>query len=393
MGPSDTTARGKPLVILMHGIRTRAFWYEEVRAELERSGFAVELTNFGKFSLLKFLLPISLIRFMVIRRVRKQIEKAAELHPGARVSFIAHSFGTFVLGKIIQQQDFEFPFEFKRLHRVILCGSVLPYDFDFGKLPEDSGILSEAGRKDYWPAIAERVTWGYGAAGTYGFHMPGVRDRYHNHLAHSNFLTMDFCKKYWTPYLRDGFIEPGDEHLAPQSFWMSNILFFLNKYVAPIVALFLIVFVWDFWIRSPILEVEIRSNGVYAHVGPVIQEMVKKIENDAVCFEFDFFDRLRQRRCVSIIDQSSEVYNLVACTIREPILFLESRDPMTIMVEIAARVPCLRLDGVERRRVSVGLHRDEKLVGQGYTDEIYWLCDCSENTLNNFDRRRLRHLR
>ena len=105
MDPNDTTVEGKPLVILMHGIRTHAFWYEQVRAELERAGFAVELTNFGRFSLINFLLPINLIRFMVIKRVRKQIKKAAELHPGVRVSFISHSFGTFVLGKIIQQQN------------------------------------------------------------------------------------------------------------------------------------------------------------------------------------------------------------------------------------------------------------------------------------------------
>jgi len=45
------------VVILVHGIRTRAAWQDVLRAKLEAHGIQVELTNFGYFDLLRFLLP------------------------------------------------------------------------------------------------------------------------------------------------------------------------------------------------------------------------------------------------------------------------------------------------------------------------------------------------
>lgn len=57
---STTGTDKKPdhLVILVHGINTRALWMSEVKPALERSGFVVALTSFGKFSLLRFLSPL-----------------------------------------------------------------------------------------------------------------------------------------------------------------------------------------------------------------------------------------------------------------------------------------------------------------------------------------------
>jgi hypothetical protein len=48
-----------PLVVLVHGIRTYASWHREFRPLLERHHFDVELTNYGRFDLVRFLLPIS----------------------------------------------------------------------------------------------------------------------------------------------------------------------------------------------------------------------------------------------------------------------------------------------------------------------------------------------
>jgi hypothetical protein len=56
------------------------------------------------------------------------------------------------------------------------------------------------------------VTFGYGSAGTHGFHRTGVRDRWHNGKGHSDFLTPEFCKEYWVPFLRDGKIIDNDEN-------------------------------------------------------------------------------------------------------------------------------------------------------------------------------------
>jgi pimeloyl-ACP methyl ester carboxylesterase len=46
-------------------------------------------------------------------------------HPNKRVSVIAHSFGTYVISCLLRD-EFDI-----RFHRVIFCGSVVPYDFPF----------------------------------------------------------------------------------------------------------------------------------------------------------------------------------------------------------------------------------------------------------------------
>ena len=70
-------------------------------------------------------------------------------------------------------------------------------------------MKSEPG--DIWPAMAAWVTWGYGSVGSYGFNNPTVRTRWHEGFRHSDFLTPDFCKKYWVPFLRDGTIIKGSD--------------------------------------------------------------------------------------------------------------------------------------------------------------------------------------
>src|SRR5262249_3021576 len=147
------------VVVLLHGIRDFAGWHNNVRAVLERHGFAVELTNYERLDLLRFLVPISHFRKQVVDRIQGQIEQIYTRHPGSRVSFIAHSFGTYALAHVmLRKSDF-------RSHRIVLCGSVLPYTFPFENLTSrfHSPILNEIGTKDIWPAVAQSVTIGYGS--------------------------------------------------------------------------------------------------------------------------------------------------------------------------------------------------------------------------------------
>jgi TIR domain len=44
------------VIILVHGIRDFALWQAEIRPALEENGFKVEVTNYGRFNLLEFLL-------------------------------------------------------------------------------------------------------------------------------------------------------------------------------------------------------------------------------------------------------------------------------------------------------------------------------------------------
>lgn len=53
---------GKEIVVLVHGIRDFAAWQITIRNELESHGLAVELTNYERFDLLRFLVPAKRFR-------------------------------------------------------------------------------------------------------------------------------------------------------------------------------------------------------------------------------------------------------------------------------------------------------------------------------------------
>lgn len=91
-----------------------------------------------------------------------------------------------------------------KFHRIIFCGSVIPYNFRFEQIQDQfsAPIINEVGTRDIWPAMAESITRGYGSAGTYNFRRPLVRDRWHNGAGHGYFLSSEFCSKYWIPFLR-----------------------------------------------------------------------------------------------------------------------------------------------------------------------------------------------
>ncbi|MGE3914965.1 MAG: hypothetical protein AB7F78_04635 [Hyphomicrobiaceae bacterium] len=202
--PSPDDRIQKQVIILLHGIRDHALWQSELRHELGNH-FIVELTNYGRLDLLRFLLPIPLFRNQVVEKISRQVRAICHLHQGAEFSFVAHSFGTFVLAHVLMTEPT------LKARRIILCGSVLPYDYPFERFESrfTPPILNEVGTSDAWPAVAESITFGYGSAGTYGFRRPYVRDRWHAGAGHGTFLSADFCKKYWVPFLADGsIVEP-----------------------------------------------------------------------------------------------------------------------------------------------------------------------------------------
>jgi hypothetical protein len=224
---SENNQAQNHVIILVHGIRDYAIWQEVIRKELSRH-FVVESTNYGRFDLIRFLFPFGFFRNKAIEEVYNQILDSMSLYPGARFSIIAHSFGTYVIAKIIQSRvNFT-------IHRVIFCGSILPYNFQFEHISHrfTTPVINEVGNRDFWPAVAESVTWGYGSAGTYGFRRPRVRDRWHAKAGHGYFLNARFCNRYWVPFLREGTIVEG---ALPESapLWIRLISIFPLKYLAP----------------------------------------------------------------------------------------------------------------------------------------------------------------
>ena len=185
---------------------------DEVKPALEDAGFSVSATSYGEYGIGRFLMPFVYFRRKAIERVITDIVTARRmsvLRTGREpkgMSVIAHSFGTYVLSKIIADHPE------LRWNRVILCGSVLKEDFPLHQYLDrfDAPILNEIGTQDYWPALAESVGWGYGSVGSTGFNRPPVVSRWHKNFTHSQFLTKEFCQNQWVPFLHQGRIDRGD---------------------------------------------------------------------------------------------------------------------------------------------------------------------------------------
>jgi hypothetical protein len=236
--PTNSHEAIHDVVVMVHGIRDFALWQATIGPTLRQAGFAAEPTNYGRFSLVKFLAPVPFFRRWAINEVWEQIRIVKQQYPGARMSFIAHSFGTYVVAHLIKR-NFDLG-----AHRIIFCGSVVSHRFRFqdyqGRFA--GSILNEVGTQDIWPAMAQSMTWGYGSAGTYGFRRPLVHDRWHNGAGHGYFLKPDFCKTFWIPYLKSGTIAAADHNPESPRLWVRLASVFKIKYLLLIAIACLIYF-------------------------------------------------------------------------------------------------------------------------------------------------------
>jgi pimeloyl-ACP methyl ester carboxylesterase len=214
------------VIVLIHGFLTRGHWQNAIKNELKRAGFFVESTNSGWVDIFSFFLPIDWLRRRPASRVWRDLAAVKDAYPGTKISVLAHSFGTFIVGKLFELQP---TFEVERL---VFCGSILPDDFPFAShRSRYSKILNDVGCKDPWPALGASSTWGYGPTGTYGFNRPGIQDRWHRDLRHGEFLTPRFCETYWVPFFADGEIIQGDQDAEKPPRWVRLISGLHIKYL------------------------------------------------------------------------------------------------------------------------------------------------------------------
>ena len=187
------------VVLLVHGIRTHAHWFPPVRDILQENGFIVSFSNYGKYDLARFLMPVNYFRKQTQTNLHRQIRATQQRYPNSELSIIAHSFGTYLVANVLRQ-EFDL-----HLRRVIFVGSVVRYDFPFANFATrfTGDILNDVGTHDPWPALAESVTTGYGSTGTYGFKRPHVFDAW-NSTTHSEMLSQKHCSQRWIPFLKDG---------------------------------------------------------------------------------------------------------------------------------------------------------------------------------------------
>lgn len=225
------------VVIMVHGIRDFGEWEDALDRELGKSGIVTVGIKYGYFDAFRFLFPGSWFRNAVIRKVAQRVREAQALYPNAQYSYLAHSFGTYVVGKMLLE-DPSF-----RAHRIVFCGSVLPADFPIAQLRCNfsAPVLNDIGTKDYWPVLALSSTWGYGSAGATGFGQPNVKDRYHDH-GHPGFLKARFAKTFWVPFFKSGEVIPG---IVPTEVrYLVRLLYVVHLKYAALCALVLLASFW-----------------------------------------------------------------------------------------------------------------------------------------------------
>lgn len=230
----------KHIVLLIHGIRTRAWWQGPVKALIkDETGATVIPLKYNYFDLLRFWCPFAICRQGPITRLHKELRNTINQFSGCKISVVAHSYGTYALSRILLEHDDI------NLHRIILCGSIIPNGFPWSRIqnqitgkPMREAVLNECGTKDIWPVLAASTSWGYGNSGTYGFGSTQVTDRVHA-MPHSGYFDRAFVKKFWPPFLSNGeIVSSAVERAGIGTPWWFSVLSMPWKWFA-VVALIL----------------------------------------------------------------------------------------------------------------------------------------------------------
>ncbi|MCZ4331112.1 hypothetical protein [Castellaniella denitrificans] len=214
---------GGDVVVLIHGIRTHAEWQERLRDRLVELGIDAVPIGYGYMDVFRFLCPL-FTRAKPLQKIEREFRGILKREPKPRVSVVAHSFGTYLLAKMLEDATDV------RVNRVILCGSIISTEYRWDKVESRVGaIVNEVAVSDFWPVLAKASSWGYGSSGTSGFKTQAVHDRYHRG-GHSSFFDDGHMEQYWLPFLKDGQIVKSEETSRRKiSFWISALHVFPLK--------------------------------------------------------------------------------------------------------------------------------------------------------------------
>ncbi len=192
--------RGEPrIVFCLHGIRTRGEWTKDVTPLLSKAGFTPVPLDYGHFSARQ--LRSDKARRAKVDWLRDKIARECErLNSSEPPSIIAHSFGTYLVAKLIEIYDFKFD-------KIIFCGAIVPTDYNWPKVFNEGnagGVLNQHGAMDFWAHIVSRFVRGTGPSGYLGFD-----DRADERLVqqgreefrHGDYFYDDNFKNQWIPFL------------------------------------------------------------------------------------------------------------------------------------------------------------------------------------------------
>lgn len=195
------------VALTVHGIRTHATWQKTVTPILSNEGYTVVPHDFGKFGLLRFVREaarskqIELLRQTYESVVANKQYLLAPEDPTRRPSVIAHSFGAYIVGRCLQR------YSWIRFDKVILCGSILPAEFDWSELfgrDQVNHVRNIRCMKDPWVPKAGWAAADAGSSGVGGFSYWGslLDEVRRDDCSHSDFFTEADVRAHWLPFLQ-----------------------------------------------------------------------------------------------------------------------------------------------------------------------------------------------
>lgn len=188
----------KKAVITLHGIRTRGEWQKRLVPILAKNDMVPYPLDYGHFTALDLLSGRA--REKKLYWLREQIDIIRQDSGDPNPSVVAHSFGTYLIGKLIRDNPSQY------FDRVILAGSILPENFPWQKLlasGQVQWVLNEFGGLDVWPKVASRLIKDAGKAGSVGFtdKSPFLVQRCYQGFGHSSFFSWGHFETQWLPTL------------------------------------------------------------------------------------------------------------------------------------------------------------------------------------------------
>jgi hypothetical protein len=201
--PKPDRSYRPPLAISVHGIFTRGTWQKSFDAVMSGTRMKLDAYDYGFYGLQ---LISHLFYSRKIDAFYEWYFATIRLHGGIdpnrydkRPCVVAHSFGSWIVGyAMLKYEDIKFD-------KMILCGCILPRDFDWATLiarDQVSSVRNEVGLKDSLPYLADLFVKGGGLAGSKGFDWfeSSVTNAFFD-FDHSDAQRRSHISQYWKPYL------------------------------------------------------------------------------------------------------------------------------------------------------------------------------------------------
>jgi pimeloyl-ACP methyl ester carboxylesterase len=208
VGPGDLGGpdRVPPLVFLITGMGLRGEMEDRLRREFARIYTPAVPMVIHRYGLIRTGALFRRCQRAAIDKLAEQMRlhgKRAALQAGMRPHVVAHSFGAWLVGNVLQRNPDI------RVGRIILIGSVLRPDFNWAELFADGqveAVLNHYGSHDYWSRVSEYFIPDSGPSGFHGFaECTGVFNCVGQRFRHTTFFEAsriaDIQQSLWGPFL------------------------------------------------------------------------------------------------------------------------------------------------------------------------------------------------